>query len=80
MHVDSFLNSTICLLTTSYLSFIPIRCSFLNPPRFIECIKKKIIYFLNIILINKIVGITKTINKAVLFHTQNILTLNILYL
>jgi hypothetical protein len=31
-------------------------------------------------LINKIVGIIKIVNKNVVLHTQNILTLNIFYL
>jgi hypothetical protein len=32
------------------------------------------------ILVNKIVGTTKMTNKNVVFHTQNMLTLDILYL
>jgi hypothetical protein len=79
MHIDSFMNSATYLLTNNCLYFIPIICSFFNPPQYMEYIKK-IIYIWDIMLINKIVGIIKIVNKNVVLHTQNILTLNIFYL
>jgi hypothetical protein len=39
MHVNCFLNFAIYLLINNYLCFIPIICSFLNPPQYIEYIK-----------------------------------------